>query len=97
MTQSRVMTPRKALASIALLFGLTVTTLLPAFGQEIDPTWYNPWPAANTAVAPISQPSAAVQRHQAAVKRVSSAQGTRKSRGKTARNPNVTILAHLAK
>jgi hypothetical protein len=97
MTRSRVMTPRKALASIALLFGLMVTTLLPAFGQEIDPTWYNPWPAANTAVAPTSQPPAAVQRHQAALKRVSSAQGTRKSRGKAAHNPNVAVLAHLAK
>ena len=40
--------------------------LLPAYGQqEVDPTWYDPSPAANAATVSPAQPTAAVQSAQA--------------------------------
>jgi len=48
MTRSNSSSSRPPLAliavSLAMMFG---TFLLPAYGQEIDPTWYNPWPEAS--------------------------------------------------
>jgi hypothetical protein len=85
-------------AASAMLFGAMVTALmLPAYGQqEVDPTWYNPWPGQNQAVAHSAQPQAASHRHQAALKRVSTAQAIRKSHGKQPMTSEVT-MAHLTK
>jgi len=56
----------RVLASMAMLLGAIFTILLlPAYGQqEVDPTWYDPWAAPNTAVVPPSQPPAAVHSSQ---------------------------------
>jgi len=35
--------------------------------QEVDPTWYDPWPAANKATAPTPQPQVAKSKAQAKV------------------------------
>jgi hypothetical protein len=81
-----------------MLFGaMAVTFLLPAYGQqEVNPTWYNPWADQNPVVARSAQPQAASHRHQAALKRVSTAQAIRKSHGKQATMSEVT-MAHLTK
>ena len=78
---------------IAMLSGAIFTILLlPAYGQqEVDPTWYDPWAAPNTAVVHPSQPPAVVHssqspvatdRHQQTVRSVSSTPDARKFRGK---------------
>jgi hypothetical protein len=68
---------------IAMLYGAMVTALLlPAYGQEIDPTWYDPWAAPNTAIVLTSQPQAAVGRHRAALKSVSTVRTAGKLRAK---------------
>jgi hypothetical protein len=89
MNRSRDFKPRKVLAWIALLFGVMVTTLLPAYGQqEVNPTWFDPWPGPSAAVAHSSprspQPRAAIRRHQRTVKSVSAAPGAGKLRAKRA-------------
>jgi len=98
MNRLRAMNPCRVLGLTAILFGAMVTTLpLPAYGQqEVDPTWYNPWPAANTAVV-HSQPQAAVQRRQAVLKPVSTAHGTPKLRVKRATTQTAAVIAQIAK
>ena len=53
---------RSMMMKAALLATLALPTLtVPAFGQqEVDPTWYNPWPANKTAAqqAPAKPPAA---------------------------------------
>jgi hypothetical protein len=45
----------------ALLGAIFTILLLPAYGQqEVDPTWYDPWPAPNSAAVHPSQPPAVV-------------------------------------
>jgi hypothetical protein len=83
----------RALAFSAMLFGAIFTILLlPAYGQqEVDPTWYDPWAAPNTAVVHSSQPPAVVHssqppvathRYQQTVKSVSPAPDAGKFSGK---------------
>jgi hypothetical protein len=80
MNRSTNIRPRRFLALIAMLFGVL---LLPAYGQqEVDPTWYNPWAAPNTAVVQSSQPRVAIHRHQRTVRPVSSARVAGKVREK---------------
>jgi hypothetical protein len=94
MNGSRDMGPCRVMALIALLLGAMVTTLLPAYGQqEVDPTWYDPWPAPNTAVVHFSQPREAIHRHQPRVKSVPSSRRTAKSSGK--RQPDQRRLEAL--
>jgi hypothetical protein len=83
----------RVLAYIAMLSGAMFTTLLlPAYGQqEVDPTWYDPAPntvanavpstGPNAVVVHSSQPAVAFHRHEVAVKSVSSAEGSGRSRG----------------
>jgi hypothetical protein len=85
-------------AFMAMLLGAIFTILLlPAYGQqEVDPTWYDPWAAPNTAVVPPSQPAAIVHsshssqlpvgahRDQQAVRSVAPAPDAGKSRAKDA-------------
>ena len=63
---------RRVLAHIALLLStILMTCLLPAYGQECDPTWYDPWASPNAAAVQKTQPQAAEhrdQQHQAAAK-----------------------------
>lgn len=86
----------RVLASMAMLLGAIFTILLlPAYGQqEVDPTWYDPWAAPNTAVVPPSRPPAVVHtshssqpplathRYQQTVRSVSPAPDAEKFRGK---------------
>jgi len=72
MNRSKGMTRGKGLALMAMLYGAMVTImLLPTYGQEVDPTWYDPWAAPNTAVVHSAQPQAAMHRHRPAIKPVS--------------------------
>lgn len=72
---------RRVLAWMAMLFGVMVTTLLPAYGQqEVNPTWYDPW-AGPTAVH-SSQPRVAMHRHHRTVRSVSPARVAGKVHGK---------------
>ena len=97
MTGSKNISPRRVLTYIAMLAGAMLTTmLLPAYGQqEVNPDWYDPYPATVQSAAPslaaahsaqpaihAAQPAVAFQRHETAVKSVSSAEGAAKSRGK---------------
>ena len=51
--------PRTVLAYIAMLFVAMVTTLLlPAYGQEIAPDWYDPYAVPNAAPVAIPSPAA---------------------------------------
>lgn len=85
MNGSKGLNLRKGLALMAMLFGSMVTTFQrPAYGQEFDPTWYNPWAGPNTVAAHSAQPQVAVHRHQPRVKHVSSTQRAGKVRGKSA-------------
>jgi hypothetical protein len=85
MNRSKDFRPRSVLAWVALLFAVMITTLLPAYGQqEVNPTWFDPWPGPNTVVAHSSQPRAAIRRHQRTVKSVSAAPGAGKLRAKRA-------------
>ena len=79
-------------AFMAMLLGAIFTILLlPAYGQqEVDPTWYDPWPAPNTAAVPPAQPPAVVHsaqpvaahRHQQTVRSMSPAPDTEKFRAR---------------
>lgn len=85
MKRSRDLRPRRVLAWIAMLFGVTLTTLLPAYGQqEVNPTWFDPWPGPSAVhSSPNSaQPRAAMRRHQRTVRSVSSARVAGKVRAK---------------
>jgi hypothetical protein len=74
--------PRSILASMAMLLGVMVMTLLPAYGQqEVDPTWYDPWGAPKTVAVQAAQPRAVARRHQARVKAVSTTRVAGKARG----------------
>ena len=85
MNGSRNFSSRRFLALIALLFGSMVTTMLrPAYGQECDPSWYNPWGAPGAAAAQSAQPQTAAHKRQAKVKAVSSTQRAGKVRARAA-------------
>lgn len=97
MKPSRAMKPRRFLAMITMLFAAMVTTLLlPAYGQEVDPTWYNPWAAPNTAVVHPSQQRAAIHRRQATLKPVSTSASAGKLRGKRS-TTSYALMTPLAK
>jgi len=96
MTRSGNISPRRVLTYVAMLAGAMVTTmLLPAYAQqEVNPDWYDPYAVTAPAAAPsvavthsaqpalhAAQPAVALQRHEAAVKSVSSAEGSGRSRG----------------
>jgi len=88
MNRSKEISPRRILASMAMLLGAMVTTmLLPAYGQqEVDPTWYDPYAVNTPAPAAIhtvaAQPAAALHRHQTDLAPVLSARNTGKAQAK---------------
>jgi hypothetical protein len=82
MNGSKNFSSRRFLALIALLFGSMVTSM--AYGQECDPSWYNPWGAPGAAASQSAQPQAAAHKRQAKVKAVSSTQRAGKVRAKAA-------------
>jgi hypothetical protein len=97
MNRSRAMKPRRFLAMITMLFAAMVTTLLlPAYGQEVDPTWYNPWAATSTAVAHPSPKRAAVHQRQAKLRPVSTSASGGKLRGKRS-TTSYALMTRLAK
>jgi hypothetical protein len=52
---------RRALVHAALLLStILMISRVPSYGQEFDPTWYDPWASA-TVVAHAAQPQAAKQ------------------------------------
>jgi hypothetical protein len=70
MNRSRSISSRRVLAFITVLFGAMLTTL-PLYGQQdVDPTWYDPYPAPHAVLKPAvvqsSQP-VALHQHQPAV------------------------------
>jgi hypothetical protein len=84
MKGSKSLNFRRVLALAALLFGSTVTMLqLPAYGQECDQTWYNPWAESSATATQPAQPQAG-HKHQAKVKAVSASQRASKVRAKSA-------------
>jgi hypothetical protein len=90
-------------AFMAMLLGAIFTILLlPAYGQqEVDPTWYDPWAAPNTAAVYPSQPAATVHfsqpvathRHQQTIKSISPAKDAAKFRAK---DPQLDQSRHSA-
>lgn len=83
MKRSKGMTRGKGLALMAMLYGAMLTImLLPAYGQEVDPTWYDPWAAPNTAVVHTPQPPVAIHRHTATLKRVLATRNSQKHQAK---------------
>jgi hypothetical protein len=80
---------RKALAHAALLFTILMISRVSSYGQEFDPTWYDPWASA-TVVAHAAQPQTAKQEkpHAAIVaktkKTAASGQHTAKAHAKAA-------------
>lgn len=83
MTRSKSSSSHPRLALIAMSFVMMFGTfLVPAYGQEMDPTWYNPWPTPS-AQTQTSQAQAARSRdhHQAKLKTISTSQ-TAKARVK---------------
>ena len=79
---------RRVLALTALLLGSTVTMFqIPAYGQECDQTWYNPWAASSSAATQPAQPQAG-HKHQAKVKAASGSQRAGKVRAKSATAQN---------
>ena len=74
---------RKIFATTAILLGAIFTAILPAYGQqEVDPTWYNPWPSPASAVVRNVQPAAAAQTKRKTRRVVSSTQRAAKVRMK---------------
>jgi hypothetical protein len=80
MNRSKDFRLRRAMALIVMLFGSMVAMLArPAYGQECDPTWYDPWAAPNTAAVHSTQPQTEVATHPRKVKAVSSTQRATKA------------------
>lgn len=83
MNRSRDIKRRKGLAMTAMLFAaMVVPLLLPAYGQEVDPTWYDPWAAPQTVAVHASQPQVARHQHRPALKPVSTAPSAAKLNAK---------------
>jgi len=91
MNRSRDIRSRRILAFMAMLFGAIVTTMLvPAYGQqEVDPTWYDPYPAntptnsaPHTVAVHSSQAPVAIHQHQTPLTSPSLSQGSEKVRTK---------------
>jgi len=87
MNRSRDFRLRRMLAWMAMLFGMMVATLLPAYGQqEVSPTWYDPWAGPNAAAVHASlhssQPRVAIHRHHRTLRNASAARVAGKVRGK---------------
>ena len=80
---------------------LMVTTFMSVFlfgaslyaQQEIDPTWYDPWPAPNKVTAPPSRPQAAKQKHQAKI--VSTSPEAQVGKVRSTRSVNRRILSQF--
>jgi hypothetical protein len=77
---------RRDMALIALLFGMMVTALpRPVYAQEVDPSWFEPTPAASSeAAAQSAQPNAAQAKKEAKAKQAASEQRVAKVRVKRA-------------
>ncbi len=81
---------RRALVHAALLFTILMISRVPSYGQEFEPTWYDPWASA-TLVAHAAQPQTAKQEKphaaigaKAKVKTTTAAQHTAKVHAKPA-------------
>jgi hypothetical protein len=65
-----------------MFLGLMVATLAPrAYGQECDPTWFDPWAGPNTAAVHSTQ-AKAIHQHHPKAKAVSGNQHSAKLRVK---------------
>jgi hypothetical protein len=81
MNRSRDFRLGRVLGWMAMLFGVMVTTLLPAYGQqEVNPTWYDPW--GTPSAVHSSAPRVAMHRHQRTVRPLSAARVAGKVHGK---------------
>ena len=82
----RSKSPHKFLALIAISFGMMFGTfMLPAYGQECDPSWFNPWAQSSSESAQASQAKAPKSQHsqnQAKAKSASASSQSAKVRGK---------------
>jgi hypothetical protein len=58
---------------VAMLFSTMVLTLAAFAQQDMDPTWYNPWDAPETAVARSSRPRVTIRHQPRTVEYVSAA------------------------
>ena len=85
MNSSKNLRVRRAMAIMAMLFGSMFATL--AYGQECDPSWYNPWAGPDTAAVQSAQKQAPTK-HQQKVKAVSATQHAAKAHGKRAASQN---------
>jgi hypothetical protein len=64
MTQSKSSRSSKNLALLAMSFAMMFGTfLLPAYGQECDPSWFNPWAQSSAEGASGSQARAGKAGH----------------------------------
>ena len=71
---------RRAMAIMVVLLGSMFATLArPAYGQECDPSWYNPWAGSDTAAVHATQKPAADAKHQRKVKTFSATQRAAKA------------------
>jgi len=70
--QSKSSSPRRFLALFAMSSAMMLGTfLVPAYGQEMDPTWYDPW--ATSAPAAQNAQAKAAKNHQGKEAKVKSA------------------------
>lgn len=64
MTQSKSSSPRKNLALVAMSFAIMLGTfMVPAYGQECDPSWFNPWAQSTAESTHASQAKAVKSQH----------------------------------
>lgn len=75
--------PTRLLRSATLLAAVISTLLVPAFSQqEVDPTWYNPWPEPDKVISQPSRPPVAHRKSERKTSSVSSDHRPPKSRTK---------------
>ena len=79
MNSSKDFRLRTLFAGTAMFLGLMVVTLAPrAYGQECDPSWFDPWGGPNTAAVHSAQPKATPHQQDRKVKPVSANQHSAK-------------------
>jgi hypothetical protein len=83
-----------------LLVAITISMLLRTAAycqQEVDPTWYNPWPVSNESAVKASQPRAARQKPKQKSSSVSQHTPDKKARVRRYANPATQAHAEVAK
>lgn len=86
MNSSKNLKVRRAMAIMAMLVGSMFATS--AYGQECDPSWYNPWAGSDTAAVHSTQKQAGAAKHQQKVKTVSETQRAAKAHVKRTASQN---------